>query len=366
MKTKCSLPIVIMVAIVTMIHTSAYATGGVLDATLKAQGTENVASTISMMKRLFSTDNTVVKVAAVEISTKITMSWDEFTRGFAESTFELNKKYGTFPVFDANTIWDKIIPNLYSAPLDPDKMYLFSAWNISTKKWEQISRKAYKQGEKPGIVGIEEGVFFRGCEGLKGWEEPILSVWCWNFGYPNQNPVVGGAPNGNIHTVYDTLGRGGIQITNVIYNNPINTNTNSPVMSPTNTVTNTNPLSGTEDVSNLKGIGAAQTGGVIYTAAQPSVQIAGQQTIPATQVVYEKQKGGWVVPYLLGVGTGAFGYWLIDKLTGQKTFVRTQSGQPFQLQPENNFQGPSGSYPNVITSSGNVREYVPQDTPRRW
>ncbi len=197
MKTKCSLPIVIMVAIVTLFHTSARA--GIYDATLRNQGTESSASTMSMIERLFSRDNTIVKMATVEIAPKITMAWDEFTMGFGGSLYELNQKYNTFASFDANTILDQIVPKLYSKLLDPNKPITTSRWNTATKGWERWTRMPY-----PG----EEGIFF------PGWEEPVMSVKCWNFGYPNQNPVIGGALNGNIH-VYDTLGigRGGIQIT---------------------------------------------------------------------------------------------------------------------------------------------------------
>jgi hypothetical protein len=69
---------------------------------------------------------------------------------------------------------DDIVPRLYTADLDPNKLYTFSYWDVKNQKWGRWTRKA-----KPG----ETGLFF------PGWEEPILSVYCWNFGYPSSEKI---------------------------------------------------------------------------------------------------------------------------------------------------------------------------------
>jgi hypothetical protein len=67
---------------------------------------------------------------------------------------------------------DDIVPRLYTADLDPNKLYTVSYWDVKNQKWGRWTRKA-----KPG----EAGLFYL------GWEEPVLSVYCWNFGYPEKD-----------------------------------------------------------------------------------------------------------------------------------------------------------------------------------
>ncbi len=132
------------------------------DATLKEQGKQNEASTIAWLR----SDNPDADL--------ITMSVNHFNKGFKACLEEFNKKYKTFLEITDDVINDKIIPELYTADLDKNKLYTVSYWDLVNKKWGRWTRKA-KSGET--------GLFF------PGWEEPILSVYCWNFGYPNSSPV---------------------------------------------------------------------------------------------------------------------------------------------------------------------------------
>ncbi|HRH24884.1 MAG TPA: hypothetical protein PLQ20_00900 [Candidatus Paceibacterota bacterium] len=132
------------------------------DATLKEQGKQNEASTIAWLR----SDNPDADL--------ITMSVSQFNKGFKVCLEEFNKKYKTFREITDDVINDEIIPELYTADLDKNKLYTVSYWDVVNKKWGRWTRKA-----KPG----ETGLFY------PGWEEPVLSVYCWNFGYPSSAPV---------------------------------------------------------------------------------------------------------------------------------------------------------------------------------
>jgi hypothetical protein len=132
------------------------------DATLKDQGKQNEASTIAWLK-------SVNPEAGL-----ITMSLSQFNTGFKSCLKEFNSKYKTFGDITGDVINNDVIPKLYTADLDPNKLYTVSYWDVKNEKWGRWTRKA-----KPG----ETGLFF------PGWEEPILSVYCWNFGYPSIEKV---------------------------------------------------------------------------------------------------------------------------------------------------------------------------------
>lgn len=131
--------------------------GDIKDATLKDQGKQNEASTMDWLK------------SANPDPGLITMSISDFNRGFKACIEEFNQKYKTFPVINDDVINEEIIPKLYTADLDPGKIYSLSFWNVTEKKWGRWNRAPKRN---------ESGLFF------PGWDEPVLSVWCWNFGYP--------------------------------------------------------------------------------------------------------------------------------------------------------------------------------------
>ncbi|MCC7436849.1 hypothetical protein IT402_03195 [Candidatus Nomurabacteria bacterium] len=134
------------------------------DATLKDQGKQNEASTIAWLQS--------VKPDA----SLITMSIKDFNKGFVDCITEFNQKYKTFATVTSDVINDEVIPELYTANLDPNKLYTFSYWNVTEKKYGRWVRKA-----KPG----ETGLFYPGWD-----DEPIMSVYCWNFGYPSKESSV--------------------------------------------------------------------------------------------------------------------------------------------------------------------------------
>jgi hypothetical protein len=132
------------------------------DATLKDQGKQNEASTIAWLK------------SANPESGLITMTLTQFNAGFKACIVEFNSKYKTFDVVTNDVLSDKVVPQLYTAELDPEKLYTLSYWDVTTQKWGRWNRKP-KKGET--------GLFY------PGWEEPVLSVYCWNFSYPSAQKV---------------------------------------------------------------------------------------------------------------------------------------------------------------------------------
>jgi hypothetical protein len=130
------------------------------DATLKEQGKQNEASTVAWL------------TSAKPDPALITMTVSQFNVGFKACIIEFNSKYKTLGVITDDVINDDIVPRLYTADLDPNKLYTVSYWDVKNQKWGRWTRKA-----KPG----EAGLFY------PGWEEPVLSVYCWNFGYPEKN-----------------------------------------------------------------------------------------------------------------------------------------------------------------------------------
>ena len=143
-----------------------------LDATLKVQGTQNEASTVAWLQDP-NPDPTI-----------ITMPMASFNKEFLSSLSQLNKKYGTFSSINSDIVNDEIVPNLYVDELDPNKLYCFSRYDTKTKKFGNYWRKAKRLANGR----MESGLFYR------GWDEPVLSVWCWNFGYPDNQPTQPRAP----------------------------------------------------------------------------------------------------------------------------------------------------------------------------
>jgi hypothetical protein len=87
----------------------------------------------------------------------------------------------------------------------------------------------------------EEGIFF------PGWEEPVLSVVCWNFGYPNGNPVITTpvlpiAPPAKKDSLPYDVRTAGANVYININNSPSNTNNNTS--NPVNNPSFTAPASG--------------------------------------------------------------------------------------------------------------------------
>lgn len=138
-----------------------------LDATLKYQGTENEASTVAWLQ----SPNPDVS--------KITMPISSFNKEFKNRLVEFNNKYQTFTEITDDVINNEIIPKLYVDDLDPNTLYRVSRYDLETKKWGSYPRKPKKLSNGK----IESGLFY------PGWEEPVLSVYCWNFGYPSSAPV---------------------------------------------------------------------------------------------------------------------------------------------------------------------------------
>jgi hypothetical protein len=132
------------------------------DATLKEQGKQNEASTVAWLK------------SANPDPSLITMTVSHFNVGFKACITEFNAKYKSFDVI-TDDILNNLVQKLYTADLDPNKLYTVSYWDVKNQKWGRWTRKA-----KPG----EAGLFY------PGWEEPVLSVYCWNFGYPSTEKVV--------------------------------------------------------------------------------------------------------------------------------------------------------------------------------
>lgn len=152
-----------------------------LDATLKLQGTQNEASTMAWLQ------------SDKPDASLINMPIRSFNKEFLNSLSQLNAKYGTFPSIDGDVINDQIIPNLYTAELDPDKLYCFSRYDLATGKWGNWWRKPKKLSNGR----IESGLFY------EGWDEPVLSVWCWNFGYPfKDKPITPKIPKPETEYVY--------------------------------------------------------------------------------------------------------------------------------------------------------------------
>lgn len=151
----------------------------VKDATLKEKGKQNEASTIAWL--------TAEKLD----EDLITMQGKQFSAGFKACLVEFNQKYKTFPSITGDVIYDDIVPKLYTKELAPGKLYWFSYWNVTKGIWGRWQRTA-----KPG----ETGLFFPGWD-----DDPIMSVYCWNFGYPSVEkafvppPVI---PEGKTEYVY--------------------------------------------------------------------------------------------------------------------------------------------------------------------
>ncbi len=129
------------------------------DATLKEQGKQNEASTVAWL------------TSANPDPSLITMTVSQFNVGFKACITEFNAKYKSFDVI-TDDILNNLVQKLYTADLDPNKLYTVSYWDVKNQKWGRWTRKA-----KPG----EAGLFY------PGWEEPVLSVYCWNFGYPEKD-----------------------------------------------------------------------------------------------------------------------------------------------------------------------------------
>lgn len=153
---------IVLFTIVALLSAQIVNATEIKDATLKEQGKQNEASTIAWLKS-----------ANPDVGL-ITMTISQFNTGFKGCIEEFNSKYKTFGSITNDVINNKILPQLYTADLDPNKLYTFSYWDVKNQKWGRWTRKA-----KPG----ETGLFF------PGWEEPILSVYCWNFGYPSSEKI---------------------------------------------------------------------------------------------------------------------------------------------------------------------------------
>jgi phage anti-repressor protein len=132
------------------------------DATLKEKGKQNEASTIAWLK------------STAPDASLINMAIGHFNKGFKQCLSEFNQKYKTFPVITSDVINDQILPQLYTEDLVEGKLYTFSYWDATNQVWGRWVRKA-KKGET--------GLFY------PGWAEPIMSVYCWNFGYPDESPA---------------------------------------------------------------------------------------------------------------------------------------------------------------------------------
>ena len=155
--------ILFFTTLVLIISTQIVKAQSVMDATLKQKGVQTDASTVDWL----ASD-------APDVSL-INMDMKQFAVGFKDCISEYNQKYNTFTAIDGDVIYGKIIPKLYTKYLVPGKIYWFSRWNYKTKSFSRWQRAA-----EPG----EKGVFY------PGWDDPIMSVYCWNFGYPNEEKFV--------------------------------------------------------------------------------------------------------------------------------------------------------------------------------
>lgn len=167
-------------AVMIVITLQNFATG-VYDATLKNQGSQNPASTVSWM--LDKNPDTSI----------ITCPIGAYNKGVMATLIFLNNKYSTFKEVTPE-IAEQIIAKLYSAPVSG--IITTSYWDAKNQKWGSWDRQT-----KPG----EEALFY------PGWDIPVMSVYCWNFIYnytptkpgKNSDPIAGsgryGAGTSNVN-----------------------------------------------------------------------------------------------------------------------------------------------------------------------
>lgn len=137
------------------------------DATLKQKGTQNEASTVAWLQSMNPDPNL------------IHMPLESFNTEFKKSLTALNEKYGTFPAITDDVI-NEIVSKLFTKDMDPGahRLSWYDSENGKWGSWKR-ERKTFKNGE------VETGLYF------PGWKEPVFSVYCWNFGYPDDTaPVV--------------------------------------------------------------------------------------------------------------------------------------------------------------------------------